>query len=396
MPTYGATPEGFVRPSVQELKALFEQDQRAEISPTLDLSTESVLGQLNGIYARHLGLVWEAEEVSYNAIDPDKAEAALLTAVSKLTGTDRRGAQSSETPCTVNLDPGVTLLAGVHFAHVNGDPDTRFTPKEDITADLLVTANYTLKIFRSEVAGEIQAPAGQLTIIATPVVGWNNITNTQDAGGGREIDDDPTLRTRREAQLAAAGSATLRAIRSDLLELEGIESVLMFENIGEATDANGVPGHSIEAVIWDGSPGIVNNDEIAQIIFDGGKAGGIRSFGTTDSGTAVDENGDDQIMGFTRASVVPIYLEFDVLPLTGYVGDSAFKAAVAESMNAALASGDDVVVSDAYQAAAGLKAKITEVRMGTAALPLTDDPINIGIRQIARFDTTRIVVDSTP
>lgn len=389
--TYGVTPQGFVRPTVLDLKALMESDQLAEIASDLDVATDAILGQLNGIVARHLGIAWEALETAYNGFDPDAAEDFLLTMLSKLTGTGRRAASYTRVPCTVNLDEGTTLVPDEHFAHIEGKPDVRFTPVDEFTAPS--TGNHAGVMFRAEQTGPIDAPDNQLNVIATSLVGWNSINNPTAGSRGRVADDDPTLRERREAQLTAPGSGTVDAIRADLLELDDIDAVLMYENVTDLTDTNGLPAHSFEAVIWDGDPAAADDDEIAQIIWDS-KPAGVRSFGS-ESGMAVDRNGDEQLVSFSRATVRDVYLEFDVTPRDGYVGDSDFKLAVANACNDLFAVADDVTFYDVLLATQGLGARVDEIRMGFSSSPESDDPLDIGIREIARFSTARIAVDSS-
>jgi hypothetical protein len=83
--------------------------------------------------------------------------------------------------------------------------------------------------------------------------GWNNITNPLDAKRGRAADTNETLRARREAELAAAGSGSVDGIRADLLRLEDedgarvIDSCRVFDNDTDAFNADGLPPHSVEA-----------------------------------------------------------------------------------------------------------------------------------------------------
>src|SRR3954470_4700175 len=126
MPTFGVTPEGFVAPSVQDLLALIEADQLAGVSAQLDVSPDSPIGQVNGIYANYLAQAWEALAACYDGFDPDAAEETLLTMLCKLTGTPRAAATYSTTPCTVTASIGTVLLAGTHFASVAGKPDVKF------------------------------------------------------------------------------------------------------------------------------------------------------------------------------------------------------------------------------------------------------------------------------
>jgi len=390
MPAFGVTPTGFSRPSVQDLLALIEADQRAEISQTLDLSSDSVLGQSNGIIARHLGVAWEALEAVHDGGDPDRAEDDALTSLSKITGTDREGASSSRVSTRVTLALGTTLEAGTHFAHVTGKPDVRFTPAADFTAPGPADpADYDL-VFVSEQTGPVQAPNGTLTVIATPVVGWSAVTNTQDASLGRASDDNQDLRIRREAGLQRSGSSSVDAIRADVLAVENVTSCQVFENFTDAVDAQGLPPKSFRVVIFDDAG--ADDNAIAQAIWES-KPGGIQPIGV-ETATAIDKNGTPHTMKFfSRAAAVPIWIEFDLTARDGYVGATDFKLSVATTLDATMGTGVGVGFYDVLLATEGLGAKVTAVRIGIAPSPTTDDEIPIGNLEISRYDTSRILVN---
>lgn len=389
MPTYGVTPEGFNRPSVQVLISGFEARQRANVSQTLDLSTESIVGQVNGIFGDALGLVWEAVEAVHDGGDPDRAEDDQLISMAKITGTEQEGASPSQlegsSAAVLTLSAGTVIQAGVHFAHVSGKPDVRFTPQADFTAP---SDGDHLVDFESENTGPVQAPAGTLTVIATPVVGWSAVNNPWDATLGRNIDDNARLRLRREQGLALSGSSGTDQIRADVLAVTDVTSAQVFENWTETTDTSGLPGKSFQVVLWDDAG--ADNDAIAQAIWNS-KPGGIRSFGN-ESGTATDGNGDPQTVYFSRAVAVPIYISCTLTRKDGYVGDAPFKLAVANALDAAMSTGDDVTEWDISDAAHGLGAKVGNIRFGTAPAPTTETDIPIGQLEIARFDTSRITV----
>lgn len=387
---FGVTPTGFSRPSVQELLSLIEADQRAEISQTLDLSTESVLGQNNGIFANQLGAAWEALEAVYDGNDPDRAEDDAATSLAKITGTDREGASKSllvaDRAALVTLTSGTLLQAGVHFAHVTGKPDVRFTPRVDFTAP--TTGDHFLD-FESENTGQVQAPAGTLTIIATPVVGWSAVNNPQDAVPGRAADDDQDLFFRREQALALSGSSGVDQIRADVLAVKDVTSCQVFENFTDATNAQGLPPKSFEVVLWDDAG--ADDDAVAQAIW-GSKPGGIQPIGT-ETGTATDRNGDPQVMRFSRATAIPIYIEFDITARDGYVGAAALKIAVALALNSTMGTGAAVGFYDVLLSTEGQGVKVTAVRFGTTPSPTTEDEIPIGNQEISRYDTSRILVN---
>lgn len=386
---FGVTPTGFSRPSVQELRALIEADQRAEISQTLDLSSDSVIGQNNGIVARQLGVAWEALEAIHDGGDPDRAEDDALTSLSKITGTDREGASKSLfagfAAVIVTLAAGTTLVSGVHFAHVTGKPDVRFTPRSDFTA--LTDGDFTVE-FESELTGPVQAPANTLTVIATPVVGWSAVNNPQDATLGRTADDNQDLRLRREQGLQRSGSSSVDAIRADVLAVPNVTSCQVFENFTDATDAQGLPPKSFQVVLFDDAG--ADDDAIAQAIWES-KAGGIEPIGA-ETGTAIDKKGKPKVMRFSRATAVLIYIQATVTPKEGYVGDAAFKLALATQLDAVMGTGDAVSTWDVSDAAHGLGAKVTHIKIGTAAAPTLDDDIPIANTEISRYDTSRITL----
>ncbi len=386
---YGVTPEGFSRPSVQELIGLVEGDQRAEISQTLDLSSDSVLGQVNGIVMRQFGVAWEAIQAVHDGNDPDRAEDDAATSLAKITGTGREGASKSEVTAQVTLALGTLLQAGTHFAHVVGKPDVRFTPKVDFTAPGPADPSGYEVTFESENTGPIQAAANTLTVIATPVVGWSSVNNTDDATVGRNADDDADLMVRREQGLALAGSSGVDQIRADVLAVEDVTSCQVFENWNDFTDSQGLPPKSFQVVLWDDAG--ADDDAIAQAIW-GSKPGGIQPIGA-ETGTATDKNGDPQVMRFSRANAVLIWLEFDGTPRDGYVGAAAFKLAVATAMDTAMGTGAAVGFYDVLLATEGLGFKVTAVRIGTAASPTTADEIPISNTEISRYDTSRVLIN---
>src|SRR5690606_3960678 len=192
MPTFGMTPDGFVPMTETDILARIEADQRSEISDTLDASDESLLGQLNRIYARKCAEAWHALDIVANSSDPQRATDALLTALAKLTGTVREGATFSTVVLSCALAAGTTLESGTHFAEVAGDPENRWTPVEDFTAP--IDSTYQIA-FRAENPGPVTAGAGTITVIATPVVGWSDpVTNPLPASPGKTADDDTALR----------------------------------------------------------------------------------------------------------------------------------------------------------------------------------------------------------
>lgn len=391
MTDFGIIPEGWRSKTLRDILDEIEADQRAEIDVLIDVSPQAPDGQRNGITSRQLALVWELLGVLYEALDPDKAEDDLLISLCKLTGTVPHGSTQSEVSCTVNLDSGTALDPDVAFAAVLGKPENLFTPKESFTAP--TTGNHTVK-FLSVNTGAVLAPAGTLTVIQTSVPGWNSITNPLDAVAGSPADTNETLRARREAELAKAGSASVKAIRADVLaiEVDGVRAVQQCRVLENATDAydfaQGLPPRSIETVVYDVPT--IDDALIAETIFDAA-AGGITKYGSI-SVDVVDELGKTHIVKFSRPTEIEIYLTYDLETNSSYAGDTAFKAYVAAAMNSRHSMGDDVLWWTSTLAAAfpGVT-NVVSTKLGTSPSPAASADIPISDRQLARFDTTRIV-----
>ena len=243
----------------------------------------------------------------------------------------------------------------------------------------------------AEEAGAVQAPAGSLTVIETPVTGWTSVSNEADATVGNEIETDAELRLRQALTVQRSGAGTLEAIRADLLTLPDVETVLIFENTTLAVDAFGRPAKSFEVVIHGGA-----DADIAKTIWED-KPAGIEPYGSTTVAT-LDSMGFEHDIKFSRPTLVPIYLELDLTTTADYPadGDDRVKAQVmayGESLNL----GDDVIVYPWLVARLVNVPGIIDVvvRIGTAADPTTDANVAVGTFQLASFDESRIIVVSS-
>lgn len=409
MPDFGVTDQGYVLPTQQQLLDLMAADQKATINPNADTASDSVLGQINGVVTRQLMIGYEAQQVTYNSNDPDVVEGLLQTQLAKLTGTERDGATQSTVDLNCDLDIGTTLLAGITLAAIAGNPDSQWTPKADYTSP---SSGTHLVPFVSVLTGPNEAGNNTITIRTTTVVGWNSVTNPGPAIPGANIEADPALRVRREQEVQGGGAGNVDAIRAALLKINEplgpfIFSAQMLNNVTDATDANGVPPHSTEAVIYDGPAPTVSNDAIAQVLWDKGSSG-IRNFGTS-SGVATDALGNPQTVFFTRVTQLNVYIAVGLMPRMSYPGDTQFKTSLANICRGdedpltpedALAFGVAASV-DPYDVALNtgrLGAKVTGLQLSFSPIvgtPVSIDPtvLAVGPRQIANFDSSRITVN---
>lgn len=409
MTDYGVIPEppGFRRMPREVIRQRVVDEIHANVGPLVDCSPTSFLGKDIDIKVDQLDLIWGELEKVYFSNDPKLATGDALNAIGKITGTERRAASFSTVPVECELKAGTKLISGTHFVSMVDRPDVRFTPAADFTAPSDVTPALP---FRAENAGAVQAPANTLTVIATPVVGWNNANNPSEAVPGREMDSDATLAERRENDLAKAGSSTQFAFVADLDAIPGIQSTNVFTNDTGTLDlATGLPPHSFEVLVHDDPS--VDDDIIAQTIWNS-KPAGIATYGS-ESGTATSpDDGSTHTVAFSRVNARDVYLTFDLTTGPEYVGDTAFTAAIAAAANAFFNKvGATVYRSRLWAFAfgvgiAGLEldeetratlantgvVDIVSLKLGFTVSPTNTADLVTGVRELPRFDSSRVEI----
>lgn len=389
----GVDPTGFTGLTIEEIVAAMGTDALTTISPTLVLDPDQFIGQFIGIVAKKAAEIWEVEQVAYNACNRNAAEGFLLDNIGDLTGTKRLPATKSTVTLTVNLGVSFSQAPDVMTVNVAGLPNIKFTNRDTVTS---TTAGNYQAVFHATVEGPIAANAGTLTVITTPISGWNSATNALDATLGTLIEGDTPYRVRQRTELSASGSGTLDGMRADILRIAGVIDCFVFENTSNITDADGVPAHAIEVVIFDGTSPTALDATILQTIWDN-KPSGIGTYGTT-TGNATDSRGTTRTVKFSRAVVKNVYLTY-----SGVVVDPAFfptdgvaqiKAAAALRASQILTLGVDIIALQFKGAALSVAGTVDvpTLYLGFSASPGSIANLVIGSREIGRVDTSNMVV----
>ncbi len=243
---------------------------------------------------------------------------------------------------------------------------------------------------------------GEDAIVDT-ISGWLGVINLLDASVGSDAATDAQLRILREQELASGGSSPIDALKAELLEVPGVVAVTIFQNVDDVTDADGIPPHSIEALVR--GPETPDAD-FDQSVFDAllaGVAAGIKTHadpaGTPVTGTATDSEGTEHDMAFSRPTEIEIYVDVeltkdpDAYPLDG---DDQVKNAIV-AFGDAQNTGKDVVASaliGAIFASVPGVLDVTLLQIDDAPSPSTSTTIAISKRQLAVFDTSRVTVAS--
>lgn len=298
----------------------------------------------------------------YRSFSPATALGDALTSNVKINGITRRSATNS----TVDL-----LLTGtVGTTITNGSVRDSNSVIWNLPATVVIGTDGTVVATATCAStGAVAALAGSITTINTPTRGWVSVTNPLAATVGVAAETDAQLRVRQSQSVALASLTPFDAVDGAIANVEGVTRHKLFENDQEVTDSNGLPPHSISAIVEGGDA-----TEIANTIRSV-KGQGVSTYGTT-AVIVTDKYGNPYTIRFSRPVDVPIYVSITLKALTGYssqVGDE-IKAAVAAYINS-LAIGDSVLLSRVYSPAnlgvvSGGNARyydITELLIGRSA-----------------------------
>lgn len=440
----GLDPTGFTALTLTEIREQLNEKLRSAFGPSIDLSDESVLGRVVGIFAEMLALLWELAEAIYSSRDPDKATGQALEALSALTGTIKNSARRSVTTLTLTGTPSTAVLSGSRaktastgvlfrttadatlVAVAPWTPSTAYAVGDRVTNssrvylcsspgtsagsggpsttgqgiadggaqwDFLGAGTAAADVAaESSDTGTIIAVARDLTVIDTPVAGWQGVTNITDATPGSGTESDEALRVRREQELAGSGGPAIDAVRAALLDVDGVTAVTVFMNVTSETDADGLPPKSVEALVQGGDEQDIFDALLATV------AAGIETHGTV-TGSATDSQGTTHVIKFSRPAEITVYASVTLSKDPGAYptdGDARVESAIV-AYGDAQPTGKNVVssaISAQCFAVAGVL-DVTSVLISTTPGPVSSATIPVNVRQLAVYDTSRITVTSS-
>ena len=369
----GLTTNGFEKPRLQDIKADLEASFKAVFGPNIDVNELSPLGQIIGIVAERMAIIYEAIEATYYSQYPATASGDSLSRAVGLTGLTRKAGTKSSGTVTISGNGVDTVIVPEGFQiAVVGDATNIF----ETTGDLELTAGGAFDVgVQSLEVGTYTAVAGTLTEIVNPTFGIVSVTNTSDITPGTNVETDTELRLRQQEELQTGGEGTVEGIRNALLELAFVDQAIVIENETDVTDGDGRPPHSFEAIIADdGVAG--NNPVIAELLWNA-KPAGIQTFESiTESIT--DSQGLSHDINFSRATDVPVYIRVGYTINTnaneGPVGNPAtveaeIKAALV-AYGTTLKIGYDVRQLSLVKAVASVTGVVVaQVQLSTSAIP---------------------------
>lgn len=367
--TIGTT--GFDRERYQDLRVEKAQQYRDGFSnQELKTDVQSGVGQEISISTFAEDDLASRFQTLISVFDPTSAQAIHQSRLAIIMNKRRQDATQSTVTLTLTADAaGSTIPIGSQVANVGGD--VIFTTLSEL---ILAPSGTGTVEAQSTTDGAVEAVAGSLTVIKTPVFGWLSATNILDANIGRVRESDGDLRVRMLAS-SSANSSTVIGIYTAVGDVDGVTGLTVLENDTAIVDAVGIPPKSIFPIVDGGS-----DSDIAKALIVGGVAGGI---GYTDAGdipaaTFVSAIYNDPITGqayaatWARPNDIQIYVEVNLNKLDSYPadGDARIKALIESWVLENMEFGEDLYASQLYSPVQEIDgAIVVSIFVGLAASP---------------------------
>lgn len=279
IPTYGDIRDDLI----DQFKSIYGQD--------IYLENDSQDYQMISAFALKTYDTMQLLQIVYNNRSPKTAVGTGLDSIVKLNGIRRKEASHSTCEVILTGTPGTPIAAGV----VEDEAGNQWTLPENI-----VFSDSTMQVTATcETLGAIEAGAGTITKIVNPQKGWTAVTNNDVAISGQPVETDEQLRYRQMLSVAIPSQNMLDGTIAGVASVVGVTRYKVYDNDTNETDANGIPGHSIAAIVEGGT-----DAEIAEQIYLR-KGPGCGTFGTL-AITYINSDGLQTIVRFSRPAYVPI------------------------------------------------------------------------------------------
>lgn len=261
-------------------------------------------------------------------------------------------------------------------------------------ADFTVSINLQVQKVRKlgiaidDVPGVYPQEALAIDTISVPISGWDSVVNPVAATTGRLTETDEELRERFRNSKFFQSQNIVEGILDALRNVQGVTDAIIYENDTNATDVNGVPGHSFLPIVLGGLP-----SDIAQSIWEN-KPTGIPSVGNTTVQIA-DSQGFLHSISYMQPVEVPVYITMEISDLGFMPGDadSQIKQNLVNYSDANLFIGDDVIYSRLYTPINSVPGfTVNSLKIGTAPSPTGMVNIPITFDHVATITADHIIV----
>nr|DAW31894.1 MAG TPA: Baseplate J like protein [Caudoviricetes sp.] len=313
---------------VETFKSIYGQD--------IYLDNDSQDYQMISAFALKTYDTMQLLQIVYNNHSPKTAVGTGLDSLVKINGIRRKEASYSTCVLTITGTVGTEIAAGI----VQDESGLLW----NLPTGIILSREEEEVTAQCETLGAIEAPPGTITKIQNPQRGWVSVTNKVAAVPGDPVETDEELRARQTISVSIPSRNLLNGTIAGISSVDGVTRYKVYDNDTNVTDANGVPGHSIAAVVEGG----LDKDIAEQIYLRKGPGGG--TYGTTEY-EFTNLDGGKTMIHFFRPDYVTVDVTVAItkgLRYTSTVADQ-IKTAVTDYLES-LTIGDSVSITGALAA----------------------------------------------
>ena len=295
----------------------------------INVDSNSPDGQIINILAQALEDFYEQLSQVYASFDPDQAIGNVLDQRCAINGIQRKAGTYTYVNIDITTDRSVTLDG------VDQTSEEQAYTVSDNEGNLFVlvgTSNLSTGTssvqFRAKNIGAVEVLPNTITTPVTVILGVKSVNNPSGAAvQGTNEETDAELRQRRKRSLSISNQGYTDGLLAALLNIPGVTSANVYQNRTGTTDADGIPGHSIWAVVRGGT-----DAEIGAAL-DDKVAGGVGMKGSV-TVNVLQADGTYAPYKFDRPTGELLYATIDITPLNGQVIDTdALKADIVSHFN---------------------------------------------------------------
>lgn len=397
---FALTATGLQTQSLLEIKTELETSYRAAFGNNVDVTEESVFGQIIGIDSEREALAQAVVLDDYTTRNPNAATGVPLDNISAITNTQRKGATQSKSSSFLATGTAATSITNGSTFQLIQTEDVWVVVDGPFLIDGGGTVVVTAQAQETGPKTFVTSPSTDWSILS-PIIGWDTIEATADIDPedtGQDVETDAALRVRRKDDLLILGNDNT-AIRSEVSNLVGVTGVQVFDNKSCISSFEGIPPGAFEVVVEGGVA-----DDIANAIFLHIPPG-AESFGSEPSIDITTSEGQVVPISFTRPTDIDIDIEIDATTAGAEFsfptnGVALIQAAILAAVEQDTVIGRDIFpekyVSVVFVAVVtdegGDTLSAATVSMRTGIDPFATTPIVITLRQRSDFDSANISV----
>lgn len=390
MADFGLFDTGLSLPRQADYLAIIKSRYAELTGESPDWDRDEVLGTLLALSTFQLDQQAQLVQSIYDAWDENNATGVQLENIAALfPGISRKVATPSTCVLTLSGTPGAVIPSGSVVEGGGTDSIARWSLLETVT----VTVGGTVEAeAENVVSGPVEAQAGAITKIVTPVAGWSTVTNAAPAVPGTDRETDDGLRRRRRESLQVVGGRSLGAILGNVLALPFITDATVIENtdgIPQVVKGVTLPAHSYSVVVQPDVLTTVQQEDLAKVLYNTAPVG-IEIVGTQ-TATVTGADGLEKDVAWDHPAPLLVTTQWAIRTAAGFSA-TATKDAVQQftfDYFATLGVADPVRRLDMLTQA---NLQIPGLQQAALTLNLSIQDVEPGALQVATFNPVGSVV----